>query len=42
MTDSAKDCSLAHRRFCNEVYHPHFDNEDWDKHFVVPTINAKP
>ncbi len=30
------------RRFFNEVYHPQFDNEHWDKSFAVPTTNAKP
>jgi hypothetical protein len=31
-----------HRRFFNEVYHPQFDNEHWDKRFQVPTTNIKP
>ena len=30
------------RRFFNEVYHPQFDTERWDKSFTVPTTNAKP
>ena len=34
--------SPGHRRFFNEVYHPQFDNETWDKRFAVPTTNAKP
>ena len=34
--------SAAHRRFFNEVYHPQFDNANWDKSFEVPTTNAKP
>jgi hypothetical protein len=34
--------SAEHRRFFNEVYHPQFDNADWDKRFMVHTTNAKP
>ena len=34
--------SPEHRRFFNEVYHPQFDNEQWDKRYAVPTTNAKP
>lgn len=32
--------SPEHRRFFNEVYHPQFDTEQWNKNFVVPTTNA--